>query len=60
MTKLENKKAYTFQEAAKQIGVSVATLYRWMHDGKLKTIKIAGTRRITAQQLSDLLRSHEV
>ena len=57
---MTSKIAYTFQEAADQIGVSIATLYRWMHDGKLKTIKIAGTRRITAQQLSDLLRSHEV
>jgi excisionase family DNA binding protein len=48
---LSERRAYTMGEAAALLGLSVSTLYAERARGRLETIKLAGRRLITREQL---------
>ena len=50
---------YTAGEAAKRLGISLDTLRRWDRDGRLKTSRDAGNRRIVSAKEVDRLRGDE-
>jgi excisionase family DNA binding protein len=47
--------AYRINEAAKQVGISRATIYRWIATGKLKTVKVGGIRLVSAKAIHVLI-----
>ncbi len=49
--------AYTYQEAADLLSISLVTIKRMVHDGELKAISLRGAKRITAEALHQLLKS---
>jgi excisionase family DNA binding protein len=49
------RRALSIPEAARTCGVSRATLYRLIADGKLKTLKIGARRLVTVGALDALL-----
>jgi len=54
---------YSVREVAKQLGVSLAVIYRLIENGDLKAHRIGlgrGTIRISESQLSDYLHSSEI
>jgi excisionase family DNA binding protein len=51
----EKPRAYSIREAARMCGVSRATLYRLLKDGKITTIKIGTRRLIRDDQINALL-----
>ena len=53
---LGERRAYSLAEVAGLTGVAISTLYKLMHAGRLKTIKIAGRRLVTDQALDEFLR----
>jgi excisionase family DNA binding protein len=56
MTAIEREPlAYRIEEAAKRIGVSRATFYRFIAAGRLKTVKIGRIRLISARALDALI-----
>ena len=48
-------RAYSIREAARMCGVSRATLYRLLKEGKIASIKIGSRRLIREDQLNALL-----
>ncbi len=51
----DNKLAYGIEEAAMAIGVGKSTIWRWVHDGRVKTIKLGGRTLIRREELMRLL-----
>ena len=50
------EKLYTIKEVAKMIGVAKKTVYIWKDEGRLKTVRIAGSViRVTATELADFM-----
>ena len=47
---------YTASEAAKRLGISLDTLRRWDRDGRIKTSRDSGNRRIVSAKEVDRLR----
>ena len=47
---------YTASEAARALGISLDTLRRWDRDGRIKTRRDAGNRRIVSAKEIDRLR----
>lgn len=47
---------YTVGEAAKRLGISLDTLRRWDRDGRIKTSRDSGNRRIVSAKEVDRLR----
>lgn len=47
----------TIEQAAEQIGCHRATLFRWINDGKILTLKLAKNRAIPASEVERLRRS---
>ena len=47
---------YTAGEAAKRLGISLDTLRRWDRDGRIKTSRDSGNRRIVSAKEVDRLR----
>jgi len=47
---------YTAGEAAKRLGISLDTLRRWDRDGRIKTSRDSGNRRIVSAKEIDRLR----
>jgi excisionase family DNA binding protein len=52
---MNEKLAYRVDDAAKSIGISRATLYRWIASGKLKTVKVGAVRLVSAKALHSLI-----
>lgn len=50
---------FAVEEAAARLGVSLTTVYREIHDNKLKATKIRGQWRISETQLADYRRACE-
>ena len=46
--------AYSTAEAAKKLGTSEATIWRWIRAGTLQSIKIGGRRLVSARQIDGL------
>ncbi|WP_313453168.1 helix-turn-helix domain-containing protein [Brevundimonas sp.] len=51
----DNKLAYGIEEAAQAISVGKSTIWRWIHDGRVKTIKLGGRTLIRREELMRLL-----
>jgi molybdopterin-binding protein len=49
---------YTAGEAAKRLGISLDTLRRWDRDGRIKTSRDSGNRRIVSAKEIDRLRGN--
>jgi molybdopterin-binding protein len=47
---------YTASEAAKRLGISLDTLRRWDRDGRIKTTRDSGNRRLVSAKEIDRLR----
>ncbi len=51
----DNKLAYGVEEAASALCVGKSTVWRWIHDGRVKTIKLGGRTLIRREELLRLL-----
>ena len=49
------KKWYTIKEAAKYLGVSQPTIFRWMKEGTLSFYKIGGATRFSQEGLDSII-----
>lgn len=52
---LSDLKLYTLTEVEPILGVSHASLLRWVKDGKLKCNKVGGKWRITEEELRNFI-----
>jgi len=50
------RQSYTASEAAKRLGISLDTLRRWDRDGRIKTTRDRGNRRLVSAKEVDRLR----
>ena len=50
------RQIYTASEAAKRLGISLDTLRRWDRDGRIKTTRDSGNRRLVSAKEVDRLR----
>jgi molybdopterin-binding protein len=53
------KRTYTIGEASRALGVSIDTIRRWDRDGKIKTTRDAGNRRVVPAREIERLRGSE-
>ena len=53
------KQRYTASEAARELGISVDTLRRWDRDGRIRTERDAGNRRLVPLEEIERLRGGE-
>ena len=53
------KLAYSIPHAAKKLDIGTRTLWRMKAEGKVATIKVNGSTRITAQELARLITDAE-
>lgn len=51
----DNKLAYGVDEAADSLGVGRSTVWRWIQEGRLKTLKLGGRTLIRREELVRLL-----
>lgn len=42
---------YTISQFAKAMGVTTMTVYRWIEQGRVKTVEVVGKRMISKEQL---------
>jgi excisionase family DNA binding protein len=49
------RRALSIREAAKACGLSRATLYRALNDGRLKTVKVGARRLVRTEAIEQLL-----
>ncbi|MFB8763814.1 helix-turn-helix domain-containing protein [Nocardiopsis alba] len=47
--------ALTVEEAAQSLGISRATAYRRIADGRLRSVKVHGVRRVPVEALGEFL-----
>lgn len=53
--------AYTVDQAREQLGgISRPTIYVWINEGQLGSVKVGGRRFITHDQITKFLANHEV
>lgn len=43
---------YTISQYARALGITNMTVYRWIEQGKIKTVKIKGKRLIPKEELT--------
>ncbi len=55
-----NKRLFTDREAADYLGVSRATIWNFMNDGKLASIKLGNHRRIEVNELDRFINDNAV
>jgi excisionase family DNA binding protein len=53
--KTEEKRALRINEATARYGISRSTIYKLMGEGKLRTVKIGGARRIPTDVMEALI-----
>ena len=46
---------YSAKEVAEMLGVTRVTVYRWIKEGKLKSVKIGGSVRIWESELNEFI-----
>lgn len=56
---MNQKLAYTVDEAAKLLSVSRSLLYELIHAGRIQSVKFGRSRRITVEQMHRFLENHE-
>ena len=49
---------YTVEEAARLLGISPSTVYRWAREGELRTVPVGGRMAVPASSLEQLLGLH--
>jgi excisionase family DNA binding protein len=54
-TDTAQRRALSIREAARSCGLSLATLYRLLKDGKLRTIKVGARRLVPVAAIDALL-----
>ncbi len=47
---------YTVKELSQLVKISDITIRQWIHDGKLKSVKIGGARRIPKSEVERLIK----
>lgn len=52
---IESRLAYTIDEVAELVGVHRTTVYDWVRDGRLGSVKIGGSRRVPRECVLALL-----
>jgi molybdopterin-binding protein len=52
------RQIYTASEAARRLGISLDTLRRWDRDGRIKTTRDSGNRRLVSAKEVDRLRGN--
>lgn len=50
----------TVKETAKQLKISVSTLYRWIHQRKIEFVKIGSRVLFTDEMLNDYIKQNTV
>lgn len=55
MSAANDKLAYGIQEAAEAMSVGKSTVWRWIHDGRVKTVKLGGRTLIPRVELERLI-----
>lgn len=55
MSAANEKIAYGVQEAAEAMSVGKSTVWRWIHDGKVRTVKLGGRTLIPRPELERLV-----
>lgn len=53
------RKAYKQVEVAKMMGVHRNSVYRWVRDGKIKSVLVAGVRMIPASEIDEIVKIKE-
>jgi excisionase family DNA binding protein len=56
---LTDRRAYSLSEVAGLTGFAISTLYKLIHAGRLRSVKIAGRRVITSNALDEFLSDRE-
>lgn len=51
----DNRLAFGVEEAAEALCVGKSTVWRWIHDGRVKTVKLGGRTLIRREELLRLL-----
>ncbi len=54
----DRDEVYTLQEAAKELGIGIATLFRWKKAGKVVTLRVSGRPYIPKGEVERLKKSH--
>lgn len=44
---------YTISQFARALGITNMTVYRWIKDGRIKTVRVAGKRMIPKSELRE-------
>lgn len=58
-SKASAPKPGTIQHAAARIGVSIPTVYKLIHQGRLRTFKIGRARRVTEEAIGECVAALE-
>ena len=48
----------TVEQFAKRHSVSIPTVFRWLKDGRLRSIKVGHLRRVTLEQEKEFVERH--
>lgn len=56
MSEESEEQFYTVSQVARMIQVSPSTIWRWIKEGRLSSVKIGDARRIRSRDLQNLLR----
>lgn len=51
----DNKLAYGVSEAADALSVGKSTIWRWIHEGRVKSLKLGGRTLIRREELMRLM-----
>ena len=59
ITNMTDEQYYTIEEVAKMLKVAYLTVYRWIQDGKLLSVKAGKQYRIKKNDLDNFLNSYK-
>ena len=59
ITNMADEQYYTIEEVAKMLKVAYLTVYRWIQDGKLLSVKAGKQYRIKKNDLDNFLNSYK-
>lgn len=59
MTNIIEEKYYTIEEVAKMLRIAYLTVYRWIQDGKLTSVKAGKQYRIKKDDLNNFLNGYK-
>lgn len=54
---VDRDEVYTLQEAAKELGIGIATLFRWKKAGKIHTLPVSGRPYVPKSEVRRLKKS---